>query len=165
MHHAIFDDSCSEHDTRIHLAIRSKIADATAIRPAFISLELVDDLHRSHFRCSRYSPGRKPGRERIEDIIFRIKVALDIRDDMHDMAVALEKEAVRYRNGTDFRDTADIIATKIKEHQMFCALFLVSQKLIRIGLVLSLGCAARTRSRDGPDCNPLISNTNENFWR
>ncbi len=54
----------------------------------------IDDLHRSHFRRSGNSSSRKSRRERIEDIIFRIKVALDIRDDMHDMAVAFEEETV-----------------------------------------------------------------------
>ena len=52
-----------------------------------------------------------------------------MRDDVHDMTVALDNESLGHFDAAIGGDPADIIAPEIEEHEMFSNLFLVGQQV------------------------------------
>ncbi len=71
-----------------------EIADAAGIEAALLVLQLVDDLHRAHLRRARHGAGREARGERVERVVVRVEPALDVGDDVHHLAVALDEELV-----------------------------------------------------------------------
>ena len=49
---------------------------------------------------------------------------------MHDVAVALDEEAVGDLDGADFRDPPDIVAAEVEQHQMLGALLGIGEKIV-----------------------------------
>src|SRR5579862_1657643 len=114
-HRLILDHGGAQHDAGIHAAIAGEITDRAAIEIAPLGLELVDDLHRAHLGRAREGAGRETGEQRVERVIAWIDPALDMRADMHDMAVALDHELLGDMNRADLRDAANIIARQVEE--------------------------------------------------
>ena len=92
-----------------------------------------------------------------------VELALDIRDDVHDMAVALDREFLRHLDRTHLRDPPDIVAAEIEQHQMLGAFLLVGQKLRREALVLGLRLAAPACSGDRPDGDFAVAHAHQDF--
>src|SRR5262245_37542537 len=65
----------------------------------------------------------------------------DVRYNVHDVAIALDKKLVRDRDSVDGGDTANIVAAKVKQHEVFGALLRIGKKLFLEGLIL-VGCRA-----------------------
>jgi len=60
--------------------------------------------------------------------VDRIEFAFNIRDDVHDVTVALDGEAVVTFTVPVLATRPDIVASKIEQHQMFRAFFLVGEQ-------------------------------------
>ena len=58
-----------------------------------------------------------------------------VRDDMHDVAVALDLHELCYANGAEFCDATDIIPREIHKHDMFRPLLWIAQQLGGVGFV------------------------------
>ena len=67
--------------------------------------------------------------------------AFDVRNDVHHLAEALDRELIGHLDRGCPRDAADVVAAEIEQHQMLGALFLVRQQLGFKRPVL-LGCRA-----------------------
>jgi hypothetical protein len=51
----------------------------------------------------------------------------DVRNNMHDMAIVFDHEFISHPDGANLGNTAYIIASEIKKHQVFSAFLGVSQ--------------------------------------
>src|SRR5687768_10649108 len=87
IHGPILHHRGPEYDAGIHLAIRGEIADAAGIKTALLVFELVDDFHSPHLRRTGHGAGGKARHQGIDGVALRIDLALNIRNDMHDLAV------------------------------------------------------------------------------
>src|SRR3972149_1038946 len=66
--------------------------------------------------------GREAGDQRVERVVFRIELALDVGDDMHDLAVALDEELVGDLHARHLRYAPGVVAAQIEQHEMLGAL-------------------------------------------
>ena len=82
-------------------------------------------------------PAGKPATSASSASCSAVEPALDVRDDVHHLAVALEEELVRHRDGADLRDAADVVAAEIEQHQVLGALLGVGQQLLGERAVLA----------------------------
>ena len=73
--------------------------------------------------------------------------ALDIGDDVHHLAVALDEELIGDLDGADLGDAADIVAAEIEQHQMLGALLGIGEQFGFERLILVRGRAARAACR------------------
>ncbi len=163
MHAPVLDHRRAQHDAGIHLTIGAEIADAAGIGAARIALQLVDDLHRSDFWRARDRSGREACDQGTERIVLRVDLAFDIRDDVHDLAVALDEERIGDLDRADLGDTADIVAPEIEQHQVLGALLRVCQQLFGESIVLGLGRAAPPRAGDRPDRDSVVAQAHQDF--
>ena len=122
IHGAVLDQRGAQHDAGVHLLAGGEIADTAGIERALVLFQFVDDLHGAHFRRAGHRAGRKSGGERVERVAILAQFALDIGDDVHDLAVALDEELVGDFDGADFGDAADVVAAEVEQHQMLGAL-------------------------------------------
>ncbi len=79
MDHAVLDEGGAQHDAGVHLPVGREVADAAAVGPALGLFQLVDDLHRPHFRRARQRAGGKARHQRVDGVVFRIERADDGR--------------------------------------------------------------------------------------
>ena len=96
-------------------------------------------------------PAGKPAASASSASRLRIELALDIGDDVHDVAVALDEELVGDLDGADLGDAADIVAAEIEQHQMLGALLRIGEQFLFQRLVLVRRRAARPRAGDRAD--------------
>src|SRR6266576_639426 len=65
-----------------------------------------------------------------------------VRNDMHDVAVALDLHELCHANGTEFCDAADVIPRKIDKHDVFGPLLRIAEQLSGVGFVFFRGQTA-----------------------
>ena len=82
-------------------------------------------------------PAGKPGRQRGDHVDVAAQLALDVRDDVHDVAVALDEEAVGHLHRADLGDAADVVAAEIEQHQVLGALLRIGEQFGRQRRVLA----------------------------
>ena len=104
-------------------------------------------------------PAGKPADERGDDVEVVAQFALDVGDDVHDVAVALDEEAVGHLDRADLGDAADVVAAEIEQHQMLGALLGVGEQLGGERGVLGRRLAAPARAGDRADARPCRSRT------
>src|SRR5690606_9729127 len=109
-HAAVLHHGGPQHDAGIHLAVRAEIPDAAAIGPALVLFEIVDDFHGPHLRRAGYRTGRKARHQSLEGVMPGIESALDIRHDVHDLAVIFQGERIRHLHRSETRHAAHIVA-------------------------------------------------------
>ena len=96
-------------------------------------------------------PAGKPAISASIGVVARIEPALDVGDDVHDLAVIFEEELVGDLHGADLGDAADVVAAEVEQHQMLGALLGIGQQLVgeRLVLVPALRRAAACRRSAG----------------
>ena len=95
-------------------------------------------------------PGGKAGGERGDGVEIVAQLALDVGDDVHDVAVALDEEAVGHLDRADLGDAADVVAAEIEQHQMFGALLGIGEQFGGERRVLApASCRASACRRSG----------------
>ena len=142
----------AERDAGVDSAVRGKIADRAAIDAAAVGFERVDDLHRPDLRRAGHGAGREAGDHGIDRVLILPEAADDIGDDVHDMAVALDRKALRHPDRTDFGDAADVVAAEVEQHQMLGALLGIGQQFGGERPVLG----RRRPPRPGAGAGPLV---------
>ena len=91
------------------------------------------------------------------------ELALDIRHDVHDVAVALDEKLIRHFDRADVGDAADIVAAEIEQHQVLGTLFRVGEQLGFERFVF-LGCgAAGSRARQRTDGDLAVAHAHQYF--
>ena len=108
-----------------------------------------DDLHGPDFGRTRQRPGGEAGAERVVSTEIAPELAHHVRDDVHDVGVALYLHELRNLDGAGLADTTDVVTPKVDQHDVLGPLLLIAQQFLRQGVVLLLGLATRTRARDG----------------
>ena len=86
--------------------------------------------------------------------VGQLENTLDVGDDVHDVAVALDEELIGDLDGADLRDAADVVAPEIEQHQMLGALFRIGQQFLFQRLVFVRRRATRARAGDRADTSP-----------
>ena len=74
------------------------------------------------------------------------ELALDDRDQVHDVRVALERHERRHAHAAVLAHAAEVVAAEIDEHDVLGALLLVALQLVGEALILFVGPAARPRA-------------------
>src|SRR6266481_7366691 len=80
-----------------------------------------------------------------------------VRNDMHDVAVALDLHEVCYANGTKFCHATNVIPREINKHDVFGPLLRVSQQLSGVGFVFFRGQTASACPRDWTNLYAVVS--------
>ena len=91
------------------------------------------------------------------------ELALDVRDDVHDMAVALDEELSVTLTVPIVGDAADVVAAEIEQHQMLGALLGIGEQFVFQRLVFVRRLAARARAGDGPDRDDAVARPHQDF--
>ena len=81
-------------------------------------------------------PAGKRRDERVEPVAILGQPALDARDQVHDVRVALERHELRDAHAADLGDAADVVAAEIDEHHVLGAFLLVAPQLVGEPLIL-----------------------------
>ena len=79
------------------------------------------------------------------------------------MAVTFDKKLVRDLDGTNRCDPADIIASKIEQHEVLGAFLRICHQFVFERLVLVRRCAALACTGDRADRDDIARNFYENF--
>ena len=108
-------------------------------------------------------PAGKPAHSASITSCLGIEPAVDIRDDVHDVAVALDDELSVTSTRADLRDAADIVAAKIEQHQVLGTLLRVGEQFVVERLVLVRRHAARAGAGDGPDRDLALADPHQDF--
>ena len=109
-------------------------------------------------------PAGKAGRKRIERVVFRRELALDVRDDVHHVAVALDEELVGHLHGADLGDAADIVAAEIEQHQVLGALLRIGEQLAPRRPCPRAGSSPRgTRAGDRAHRDGAVAHAHQDF--
>jgi hypothetical protein len=122
VHLAVLYQRRPQYDAGIHFARCRKVTDAAGVEAALFLFKFVDDLHRAHLRRSGHRSGGKAGYQGIERVPIAREFALDIRYDVHHVAVAFDEKLIRDIDGTNGGNAADIVAAEIEKHQVLGAL-------------------------------------------
>src|SRR5262245_50838863 len=97
----------------VHVAASSEVTHRTAIQAPTHRLELIDDLHGAYLRCADEGASGKGRREQLESIALRSQRAVHAADDMHYVAIALDRAIRRDVHAPCLRDTAEIVAREV----------------------------------------------------
>src|SRR5207245_2529687 len=82
----------ADRDRRVHRAREREVADGATVDPASHGLELLDDLHRADLGRAGERPRREGRAERVEAVAAGEEPPADVRDEVHDVRVALDDE-------------------------------------------------------------------------
>ena len=86
-----------------------------------------------------------------------------LRDDVHDVAVALDEEAVGDLHRADLGDAADVVAAEVEQHQMLRALLRVGEQFGREREILARRLAAPARAGDRADDDLAVAHPHQDF--
>ena len=82
---------------------------------------------------------------------------------MHDVTVTFDGEAVRHLHRAALRDTTNVVAAEVEQHEVLGPLFRVGQQRC-LRLAVRCRCrAARARPCDGADRDLLVTHADEDF--
>ncbi len=94
-----------------------------------------------------------------------VERAGDVRDDVHDVAVALDDHEIIHLHAAVLRDAADVVACEIDQHQVLGTLLRVGQQLGGERIVLLRRLAPPARPGDRADVDAAIDGADMNFRR
>ena len=93
-------------------------------------------------------PAGKQATQGVEPVATLGQPALDARDEVHDVRVALDGHELRHPHGAGVAHAADVVAAEVDQHDVLGALLLVALQLLAEPEVLLRGGAARARAGD-----------------
>src|SRR5690606_5744790 len=115
---SVLDDTGTQHDATVDRAVGREIADAAGIGAACLRLQLGDDLTGVDLGRAADGAGGKAREYRVDRVVLRaVEPALDIGDDMHDVAVAFDRVALGHAYAARARYPADVVAAEVEQHQ------------------------------------------------
>ena len=93
----------------------------------------------------------------------RVQGALHCRTDVHDVAVAIDHHLLGDMDGAYLCHPSDIVAGKIKQHQVLGELFRITKQISGKLRVLFGRGAPFARAHNGSDRHGLVAQADENF--
>ena len=94
-----------------------------------------------------------------------VEPAQHVADDVHDVAVALDGEALGDAHRADLGDAADVVAAEVEQHQVLGALLGVGQQLGFQRLVLLGRGAAPARAGERADRHLAVAHAHQDLGR
>ena len=144
------DDHRAQGDAGVHVAGEVNVPDGAGVGASTRRLEFVDDLHGPHLRRARHGPDRQRGPQCIESRPPRCEPTGNVRGDVHDVAVPLDRHHVGQFDTAEFSDSADIVATQIHEHDVLGPLLRIGQQLAFQRLIVFNRLTATARAGKRP---------------
>ena len=108
-------------------------------------------------------PAGKPADQRVERVAVRAELALDVGDDVHDVAVALDDQLLGDPHRADLGDAADVVAAEVEQHQVLGALLGIGQQLVRQRLVLGRRRAAPAGAGERADGDRAVAQPHQDL--
>ena len=156
----------ADGDGLVHVAARAEVAHRAAVEPAVHGLELVDDLHRAHFRRADERAGGERRGEQIERVAPWREIAIHAAHDVHHVAVALDRAIGIHVHAAGARDAAEIVAREIDQHHVLGVLFRIGAQLRFVrGIDLGISSRARTRAGDRAQLRLALVELHERLGR
>lgn len=87
---------------------------------------------------------REHGLDGIAGVVLFVKVALDLRANMHDLGIPVYHHVIGDSDRADLGNSTEVIAAQIDQHVMLGKLLLIGKQLVFERLVLLRRFAART---------------------
>ena len=115
------------------------------------------------------APVKRPGREErvegVEGVEALVESTLDVRDQVHEVRVALDVGQSIDAHGARLGDATDVVATEVDEHDVLGDLLLVVQQFVFEFQVLGLVHAARPRAGDRPVAHQPVVHAHQHLGR
>src|SRR5215216_3428108 len=152
--HADDEHAGAEGDAGVEDAGEVEVADAAGIGAAAVALQVVDDLHGPDLGGPRHRAGREARRQHVEGGHAAGQLTDHVRDQVHDVGVALDPHELVDPDGAGPADPAEVVAGQVDQHDVLGPLLLVGQELGlqgQVGLgVGAAGAGAGDRAHGGP---------------
>ena len=165
MQFVVLDDGRADGDGEIHIAVKTEIANGTGVNAALDRFKLVDDFHGTNLGRARHGTGRKGGFQYVERIEAVLQFALNVGDDVHHMRVALDHHVFGEFDRPHFGNPPGVVAAKVKQLDMFGALFLVGQQILFQRQIFFKRDTAPARSGNRTHGDGIAFEPNEDFRR
>ena len=162
---AALEQDGAEGDAGVVVAVEPEVADGPGVGAAFAFLEFVEDLHGADLRGAGDGAGGEGGAHHIERTAAAGEFPGDMRDDVHDMAVALDGHEVGDFHGAVFGDAADIVAGEVDEHEVLGAFLGVGHEVFGVRGILFGRGAAPAGACDGADFHEAAGEAHMDFRR
>ncbi len=159
------EDQGTNRNGLIHIPAGSEVPDRTSIEAPVHRFQLIDDLHRAHFRRTDERARRKRRGEEIKSISARSELRVDSAHDVHHMAVSFDRAIWVDVHAARPRDTPEIVARQVDQHHMFGALLWISQQLDLTCAVNHHIIGPRPCSGDRAKLRPAALEFHERFGR
>ena len=108
-------------------------------------------------------PAGKPATSASSASCAGVEPAVDVRDDVHDVAVVFEEELVGDLDRADLGDAADVVAAEVEQHQVLGALLGVGEQLVGERAVVLGRRAARPGAGDRADGDLAVAHPDQDL--
>jgi len=164
MENPVLEHAGTQDDAGIDRAVRGEIADPARIGAAGFRFEFGDDLAGADFGGAGNGSGREPGEDRIDRVMLSAIQSSDhVRDDVHDVAVALDRVAVGHFDRACRRDAAYVVAPEIEQHEMLGPFLRIGEQAYFVGLVFRCRLPARAGARNWADRDFAVADADQDF--
>src|SRR5262249_54802008 len=109
IYRAILDERRSQHNAAVHLALGREGAAAAAVGSALLHREPADAPQRVSLRGAGERAGWEARHQCIDNVAPPVEPPDDVADDVHDVAVALDREALGHSHGADLGHAPHVI--------------------------------------------------------
>src|SRR5439155_14749351 len=110
---SIFQNYRTQRDATIAIPVKTEPADRSGIKSTPCFLQLSNDLHRANLRSARNGARRKSGAKGIKGTQTITQSRLNMRDNVHDVTVTLDRHLLGHTHAADLCDAAKIVASEI----------------------------------------------------
>ena len=162
---AVLEQDGAEGDAGVVVAVEAEVADGARVRAAFAFFEFVEDLHGADLGRSGDGSGGECGAHDIEGAAATGEFSRNMRDDVHDMAVALNGHEVGDFHRAVFRDAADIVAGEVDEHEVLGAFLRIGHEIGGVGIVLLNRCSTAAGACDRADFHEVAGESHMDLGR
>lgn len=161
----VFDDGGAKGDAGVVIAVETEVADGSGVGAALAFFHLVDDLHGTNLGRAGDGSGGEGGAHHVVGSEVIAETTVDIGDDVHDVAVALNGHEVTNFDTVKLGDAADIIAGEVDQHDVLGAFFGVVEEVLGEGFIFLFRFTAPARSGNRANVDPAVNATNVDFRR
>ncbi len=157
--------SVQSFEVKYHASGDINLAHRPGVRPPFVRFQLGDNLHSPNLGGTGDRAGGEAGTQSVKLGKPFPEFALNMRYQVHDVGVALNLHELGDLNGAGLADSANIIAGKVYQHDVFGSLFFVILELFFKGFILMTVLAAGSGAGDGVIGDHAILNAYQKLGR
>ena len=109
----VFQNHRTQRNATIAIPVEAEPADRPRVKTTSSFLQLGDDLHGANLRRARNGAGGKGRAKGIEGGQTITQPRLNVRNDVHDVAVTFDRHLLGHADAADLRDPAQIVSREI----------------------------------------------------